>query len=185
MCKDNCGWTITAVAGEPTSKLDPVFDPSFDAHMKGEISGKGELTGCHTLYGRDASEREFVKSKETGNEKFFAPATNDKVYSAKVKLKTGKGKLSAEKLSSFWPDDMCLECVRGAIVIAWKHYKGLVSGGQDEGLGDVMANKVKWTGDVEITKKKDSFKVSVGSPQTGSSNSKISTAYPKVKDTFF
>ncbi len=201
VCKAKCGWTATALAGAPTSTQNPAFDPKFDAHMKGEISSKGALTGCHSLYGVKKDERLFEqgavgpqedKGEGTRDHKVFAPATNDKIYSAKVRLKIkddarGKPVFSDEKLSCFWPDDMCLECVKDAIVLAWKNHKGVMSGRDQTSVDAVLAviGSMKWAGQVNITKGKSSFSTWVGSPQTGGDSSKISTAFPKVGGKFF
>lgn len=194
MCTDNCGWTVTPAKPQHPN-LEPAFDPTFESHMRGTVSDTGALTGCHTLYGRGPGDRQFEQEGDHDH-KVFAPSTKDKIYSAKVQLKTGedvrgRAQFSNEKLSSFWPDDMCLECVKQAIIYAWKNYKGAESnavkhkGQYDEMQREMKDTPVKWAGKVAITKGNASFRTWVGSPQTGGQSSKILSAYPKVKAKFF
>jgi hypothetical protein len=170
--------------------LEPVFKPDFEAHMKGTL-GHGTHTGCHTLYKVAKKGRKFAE--DNGQEKKVLAPDCEVVYSAKVQLplKTdnyGKVTWGAEKLSCFWPDDMCLECVKQAITLAWKNYKGVTDNAQKHNSQVVQVEKVlgtaKWAGAVGI-KKKDAYRIWVGRPEEGTTGSPIYSAYPKIGTKFY
>jgi len=194
MCTDNCGWVITAA--RPQAKQDPVFETDFLSHMKGTLVG-GSHTGCHSLYGKNRATIKFEQTKNDANQdidkKVFAPGCS-KIYSAKISLsksvdRRGQHEFGEEKLSSFWPDDMCLECVKQAIIYAWKFNKAVSAGGAKHNSQSVQLSKVQgiaaWAGQVNIKKNQDSFRIWVGSPEEGTPGSKIYSAYPKIGARFF
>jgi len=193
MCMDNCGWVITAA--KPQAKQDPVFETDYLSHMKGNLA-RGGHTGCHTLYGKDRATIKFEQTKNAENQdidkKVFAPGCS-KIYSAKISLsqnvdQRGRHEFGEEKLSSFWPDDMCLDCVKQAIIYAWKYHKAAVGDAKHNSQA-VQIGKVQgiaaWAGEVNIKKNQDSFRIWVGSPEEGTTGSKIYSAYPKIGAKFF
>jgi len=182
-----CKWTITS--RNPQAELDPVFDNSFDAHMKGREGGS-EHSGLHTLFGE--------KLFEVENDRRDRDTGCSFIYRAKVRLgsKDQYNKVTWDdyKLSTFFPDDMCLTEIKTAVTYAWKQYKGLKNSSNDGhkqtfvGHNRVITgSNVKWVGEVKISHPDHGdFNVLIGSLQTGGGQeNRIYNAFPAIDRSFF
>jgi hypothetical protein len=191
---------MCTVIVEPSRKAQleirtPIYDPTYDAHMAGQWHGTS-VTGMHSLYG-------LVKGTNYRiTDDHIVPDANShiSIFSAKVRLlkaadRFGNQEASDEKLSSFWPTDMCGAHVKDAITAAWKDWKK--NGGTPEYLtvSRRAGPGIKWVGKVKLKTRLAGggrtarFKASViwvGCPETGdSSASPILSAFPAINGKFF
>jgi hypothetical protein len=165
--------------------------------MKGK-EGKAQHTGLHTLNGLTEGEDYIIeKNAENAPHKVRATSCNQ-VYSAKVKLKAGQskfGKVEWEKefkLSTFFPDTMCLEHIREATLKAFLFYKGVKQHpvGHEAELAEIetkATGATKWAGKVKIRpgKQGPDSTIWVGSLGTGESdNSKLYNSFPTFNGNF-
>jgi hypothetical protein len=156
--------------------------------MKGR-EGKSDHSGLHCLNGADM---DLVRVQDDHR----VPDTHcNLVYSAVVQLgskdKYNKISWDSGKLSTFFPDTMCLEHITEAVTCAWKNWKGLQNSSQQkhknafEHLGKIIENtSVKWVGNVTIYRTNGSFFLLVGSLQTGTDTNKIYNAFPAINGRF-
>jgi hypothetical protein len=157
--------------------------------MKGR-QGSSEHNGLHTLFEEELYEiEEDRRDQDTGC---------SLIYRAKVRLgskdKYDKVTWDSYKLSTFFPDDMCLTEIKTAVTYAWKNYKGLTissnDGHQQTLVGRMRVigqSNVKWVGEVKISHKTHGdFDVLIGSLQTGSNKeNRIYNAFPAINRRFF
>ena len=175
-----CDMAIVGVM--PLANGEPSFDPNFDYHMRGEQRGTSTVSGIHTLHGRKEDE-DFVFV-----DKHLKTEGDRGTFRAKVRLikeTGGKTVKSDPKLSTFWPTEMCLTHIRQAVILAWRNAKA---------RGTVSSDgKEKWIGEVQIgkyVKQRDQYNkwvqvpnvttIRVGSPQTGTENNRLFSAYPII-----
>jgi hypothetical protein len=183
-----CKWQITA-RNPQANNLDPIFDPSFDAHMKGR-QGASNHSGLHTLY-----QPEVLFQIENNHR--VQDTDCPLIYTAKVRVgskdKYDNVTYDDYKLSTFFPDDMCLDHIKTAVTYAWKNYRALKSS-SDDGHQKTLVwrdkligqTNVKWVGQVNIKHDtQGSFDVLIGSLQTGDNQAnQIYNAFPAINRAF-
>jgi hypothetical protein len=207
-----CAWIVTAY-GDLNTGVEPRFDSRFNQHMNGESSSdKSEPhTGLHSLNSRLEDKDSYKISGNT-----VLDGQCPEIYSTKVRIKnrekSDKAGYGAEKLSSFFPDDMTLDEIRQAVVYAWQSHRTRASGyvrlkrhkmhdptypssARENAIHSHRCNltdlkvglmlTTKWAGQVEIAKSRESWAIWIGSPQMGTDSSPLLTAYPAVGGKFF
>jgi hypothetical protein len=196
-----CNWSIIPIAPQFPTAIEvkgvqvptglPKFDTKFEAHMKGK-EGKAQHSGLHTVNGlTEGTDYIIEKNADNAPNRVRAIACNQ-VYCANVKLKTGVTKMGDSewekefKLSTFFPDTMCLTHVQEATVKAYLFWKGVTqhAGDYTAELADIetiATGGTKWAGKVKLRLNRQDSTIWVGSLQTGESdNSKLYNSFPTL-----
>ncbi len=177
--------SISVAAAGAVSTQEPAFAKTFETHiMDGAKSGKSHV-GLHSLNRLLGDKKTYKKTEPVRD------ATCSAIYAAKVNI------YGEEKLSAFFPDEMCFAHIKEAVTLAWKNGKaGLEGTGAlpTEKSGAITSfqlsmpagsEKVAWAGSVQLTIKRSVYTVWIGGQGTGKSSNPIETAFPAVGHKFF